>query len=628
MQDMAARIDQVAGTQRNASKVIAELSATGKVGADALETVAVAAIQLQRIGGVAIDDTIRSFVALGEKPAEASRKLNQQYGYLTDAALKRIEIVEREGRATEAATLAQKLFADAAISRTDELAQNLDGVTISARGAKDAVAEVWDGVLDLFRSDNTPNGLQQRLDQARKSLANSSWLDDFNGANNRRREVIADLERQLAVFENIDRIEAKRAARLAGNAAQKAADAQWDRIREANLTKEERLQKEIAAIKAAGLAAKRGEAEIERQIAAARQRFENPAKTKAPKVNAEDSSAKSLMDAVQRQIEANQLLAATGERVSATESLAIRIRQALADKTNGMSEANRALLQSMLPALEASGAAAASAQAEAKAKEELTRRNATLAAQSERLREEAEQQRQRAIMMADPMHGARAALEDYLAMAQNVSEQTYDLLTNSLKGGEDAFVRLATTGKLSFHNLANSIIADIARIAARQAIINPLLGLFGGGGGGLAKSIGFAPVGGTMVAAKGAAFSGGLQTFAAGGAFTNQIVSTPTLFPFAKGTGLMGEAGPEAIMPLKRTQGGQLGVIASGGAGELQVHINNSGGAKVSARQQTSKGPDGQQMRRLLIDVVAEDVASGGGVAAAIRGRFGVAERV
>ena len=42
------------------------------------------------------------------------------------------------------------------------------------------------------------------------------------------------------------------------------------------------------------------------------------------------------------------------------------------------------------------------------------------------------------------------------------------------------------------------------------------------------------------------------------------IVNKPTLFPMANGAGLMGEAGPEAIMPLKRGKNGKLGVQSSG----------------------------------------------------------------
>ncbi len=62
-----------------------------------------------------------------------------------------------------------------------------------------------------------------------------------------------------------------------------------------------------------------------------------------------------------------------------------------------------------------------------------------------------------------------------------------------------------------------------------------------------------------LTSAKGNAFErGGVHAFAKGGTFTNSIVDHPTFFKFAKGTGLMGEAGPEAIMPLRRDSSGRL----------------------------------------------------------------------
>jgi phage-related minor tail protein len=60
----------------------------------------------------------------------------------------------------------------------------------------------------------------------------------------------------------------------------------------------------------------------------------------------------------------------------------------------------------------------------------------------------------------------------------------------------------------------------------------------------------------------------GVTAFASGG-----IVNKPTLFPFASGIGLMGERGPEAIMPLKRTSSGDLGVQAEGG-GVTNITMN------------------------------------------------------
>lgn len=85
---------------------------------------------------------------------------------------------------------------------------------------------------------------------------------------------------------------------------------------------------------------------------------------------------------------------------------------------------------------------------------------------------------------------------------------------------------------------------------------------FGGGAGGLLSM---------LFSAKGNAFSGGnVMAFANGGAFTNSVVSRPTMFNL----GMMGEAGPEAIMPLQRGSDGRLGVaMHGGGAGAMEIRL-------------------------------------------------------
>jgi len=104
-----------------------------------------------------------------------------------------------------------------------------------------------------------------------------------------------------------------------------------------------------------------------------------------------------------------------------------------------------------------------------------------------------------------------------------------------------------------------------------------------------------------LFSAKGNAFDGvgNVQKFANGGTFTNQIVNSPTLFKFAKGTGMMGEAGPEAIMPLTRGPDGKLGVQASGSAGgnNVVVNIQPPAGHEAQVSQRSDSGVD-------VIDVV------------------------
>ncbi|MDQ2067694.1 phage tail tape measure protein [Xinfangfangia sp. CPCC 101601] len=90
-------------------------------------------------------------------------------------------------------------------------------------------------------------------------------------------------------------------------------------------------------------------------------------------------------------------------------------------------------------------------------------------------------------------------------------------------------------------------------------------------GGVLAQGIAGA-MGAFMPFAQGGAFtSGKVMPFARGG-----IVSAPTMFPMRGGRGLMGEAGPEAILPLARGADGRLGVQSGGGGRPVQVVMNIS----------------------------------------------------
>jgi len=147
----------------------------------------------------------------------------------------------------------------------------------------------------------------------------------------------------------------------------------------------------------------------------------------------------------------------------------------------------------------------------------------------------------------------------YLDSIKSVSKQIQDATVNAFKGMEDALVNFVTTGKLNFADFTRSILADITRIVVRQAIITPLLGAFG-----------------ITTNATGNVYDKGLKKFAKGG-----IVTQPTLFAYGSGGsgnfGLMGEAGAEAILPLKRGRSGNLGVEASGGATNIVVNVDASG---------------------------------------------------
>lgn len=131
----------------------------------------------------------------------------------------------------------------------------------------------------------------------------------------------------------------------------------------------------------------------------------------------------------------------------------------------------------------------------------------------------------------------------------------------------------------------------------------------GGAGGGIFGSL-FSDLGSFLFSAKGNAFDqGGVTAFAKGGAFTNSVVNRTTPFAFASGGafGVMGEAGPEAVMPLHRGPDGSLGVRAAsndnGGGGNVVVNVINNGNSTVKTEQhQTSSGME--------IDVMIDQAVS------------------
>ena len=178
-----------------------------------------------------------------------------------------------------------------------------------------------------------------------------------------------------------------------------------------------------------------------------------------------------------------------------------------------------------------------------------------------------------------------STLGQFAKSAFDVAKQAEEAFVNAFQGMEDALVKFVQTGKLNFKDLANSIIADLTRMLVRYAIVQPLFfGMFPG----------------LKPSAKGNVFAENkIVPYARGG-----IVTRPTIFPMADGMGLMGEAGPEAVMPLKRGRGGRLGVEASGGVGNIVVNVDASGSSIQGDSAQ------GEQFGRALAAAIQSELIS------------------
>ena len=160
----------------------------------------------------------------------------------------------------------------------------------------------------------------------------------------------------------------------------------------------------------------------------------------------------------------------------------------------------------------------------------------------------------------------QSKLKTFNESIKTVQESMADVVVKGIKGMEDALVKFVETGKLNFRDLTRSILSDMARIAIQQTITKPLGNFFEN----LFKN------------ANGNAFvDGQVQKYAYGG-----IVKKPTLFPMANGMGLMGEAGAEAILPLRRGSNGKLGVQSTGGGfGNINVSVDASGSSVEGSEQ-------------------------------------------
>jgi len=102
----------------------------------------------------------------------------------------------------------------------------------------------------------------------------------------------------------------------------------------------------------------------------------------------------------------------------------------------------------------------------------------------------------------------------------------------------------------------------------------------------------------------------GIIPYAHGGSFTNQIVNTPTYFRHGGKLGVMGEAGPESIMPLRRMANGDLGVAAQGGGANVTVNIINNTSEEV--RQEESTDSEGNKQIDVIVGQIINNHISSG----------------
>lgn len=727
-------------TKSAAAAALAELAATGKVGAENMERFAATAMELEQRVGIPVQNTVKDLAELGKAPVEASIKLNQQYGYLTTATLAMIKALRDEGREADAAALAQKEYANAMSDRTKTITENLGYLERGWNAVANAARKGWDAILGIGRPATPEEKLaavQTEIVNLERALASGSgWGETGGGAATGRgmserkkaelRERLAGLRsEEQAIRSKTQAEQADAAAKGKNQAIQDAGIAAFEKVTAAAdraKSKQEQLndalteyRKNLASLRAAralesdptklaAIDAQLNPAQIAKTEAAIRKQYAEKSVGGTSLLAADRRADLAELQAAMRQEQAllgqrkqqldiqyrsglvtmedyyrqQRSLIEEGARLEST-ALQEQLQRLEQEKTKGVDALNvqrqitdvRAKLalqqiQTQSELAEADQRATKAIQQHAAAMAQLTgnynayviqlqnradlqvasvgmgqeragreqgllsiRENYSQQMRSledqrgtasnwtaeneayfqERMRLLRAQQEQEVRIYGETyeridaargvwQNGAMRAMEDYLSSARNVAQQTADAFARGFQGMEDALVTFVTTGKLSFTDLANSVVADITRIIIKQQISNAI-GVAGGGGsgGGWLGSLigaGIGLFGGTSaVAATASAMPGdaldnflnlkGLALNAKGGVYAspslslyrNQVHDSPKLFAFAKGAGVFAEAGPEAIMPLTRGPDGNLGVRAHGGGGESKSQTIN-----------------------------------------------------
>ncbi|HGD3791128.1 TPA: phage tail tape measure protein, partial [Enterobacter roggenkampii] len=195
--------------------------------------------------------------------------------------------------------------------------------------------------------------------------------------------------------------------------------------------------------------------------------------------------------------------------------------------------------------------------------------------------------------------GMREGFANWVDTASDYASQSADLVNNTMSGLVGNISEVLAGNKVDWEDWSKSVLASMQKIILNAMIVNSLQSSMGGSGflGGLfgGSAGGSTPSGSYNSAASGLQLNakGGAYASASLSAYSNRIVRSPTYFAFAKGAGLMGEAGPEAIMPLTRSADGSLGVRVTGaqtapaGSGEIHItqHFTISGNGDAALKQ-------------------------------------------
>lgn len=582
---------------------ISSVVGTGVFSNNEISRVSKAAAQMNYITGQAIDITIDQFKRLQDEPLQMSLELEKANHHLTASQLEQIRTLELQGNKTEAAKLAIDAYAQSINDGANDISDSLGFLESAWINIQREAKKAWDAMLDIGRDKGVTEKLTtykeqlyqlqlhgmensyegRELQKVIKELENKKYEQDLKNA---QAQAVKDSEqfkvnqiRNQEKWKSYFSWETQRLQKLAELEQDKHSLTQKQyeeakaminfRLRDRQMPgtgkgkgyvvptgnrEEEKASRDLLALQAQLEMLKKHQSAND-VISQQRKNFQKEQAQFAILEQAQltrrlTNAEKSLLSNKEHILAQKEKLALVGDEVALQERL--NKMQDQADKYIAQqSEKRKAIEESMGKSAREQQRYLERAQLLARQKENPQLNN--MLAEQQKTWEVEDQKR------ADWLAGAQTAWGNYKDTALDVNTQIQNATSMALNGFSSQLTNVLFEGEANFKDFTKSILKMLTDILIKMSLVKGIEAMGFGFGAPVANA------------------NGGVYNSASLSAYSGQIVHKPTMFAFAKGAGLMGEAGPEGIFPLRRGADGKLGVIAKmpnqGGGVTQHYHI-------------------------------------------------------
>ncbi|MDD2114163.1 phage tail length tape measure family protein [Pseudomonas asiatica] len=203
---LAESADKVTGTFGQAAGALAQLTAASVNTTGNLNLITTTAVEMQRITGKAVEDTVAEFIKLGKDPVAGIVELDEKYRFLTASVYAQIKALSDQGNAVAAADLAERTYAEAMGQRTSKIRENLGLIERGWLNIKDATNEVLDAFASIGRKSVESEG--KAITQLQQKIAYLQSTLDTAYEDNDARDRIASLQAELKQRQDIQKTNA------------------------------------------------------------------------------------------------------------------------------------------------------------------------------------------------------------------------------------------------------------------------------------------------------------------------------------------------------------------------------------------------------------------------------------